>query len=169
MTWSIQEFLLRLGPKPYSVVAKWLVALPKPVEVMACNDMRALQVMAAAQEARMLVPEEVAILGSNNDAIRCELSYPPLSSVATDPFQSGHVAAETMDRLLWGLPVENGYVRVDPRGVVARHSTDVLAIDERNVAAGLMVRNEDAPPSASIALRYGHEAGRLRSQSVHLS
>src|SRR5690606_21582243 len=88
------------------LLAGWLADLPKPLGIMACNDMRALQVIAAAQAARLLVPEQVAVLGANNDSMRCELSYPPLSSVATDPFQSGHLAAETLDRMMSGLRPE---------------------------------------------------------------
>jgi LacI family transcriptional regulator len=125
-------------------LVQWLDQLPKPVGVMACNDMRALQVMAAAEAAQLPVPEQVAILGANNDSVRCDLAYPPLSSVATDPFQSGHLAAETLDRLMRGLPVEHPQLRVDPRGVVTRHSTDVLAVDDRNVAAALSFIREHA-------------------------
>jgi LacI family transcriptional regulator len=127
-----------------TVLSTWLQSLPKPVGVMACNDLRALQVMAAARKADLLVPEQVAVLGANNDAIRCELSYPPLSSVATDPFQSGHLAATALDQLMRGGKLEHTNVRVDPRGVVTRHSTDVLAVDDRNVAAALSYIREHA-------------------------
>ena len=126
------------------LLADWLSGLPKPVAVLACNDMRALQVIAACQLAKLLVPEEVAVLGINNDAIRCELSFPPLSSVATDPFQSGFRAAELLDRLMAGQEIEKPYLRIDPRGVVARQSSDVLAVPDRNVAAALSYIREHA-------------------------
>ena len=85
-----------------AAIALWLRGLPKPIGVMACNDMRALQVMAAAEIADLLVPEELAVLGANNDVIRCELAYPPLSSVSTNPFQSGYRAAEKLDQMMLG-------------------------------------------------------------------
>jgi LacI family transcriptional regulator len=77
-------------------LAKWLRQLPKPASVMACNDLRALQVIHAAQTVNLLVPEEVAVLGANNDEARCDLAYPPLSSVCTNAFLSGYLAAETL-------------------------------------------------------------------------
>ncbi len=145
------------------VLAQWLTSLPKPVGVLACNDMRALQVMAACQAANILVPEEVAVLGANNDAIRCDLSFPPLSSVATDPFQSGYRAAELLDHLMKGDDLENSYIRIDPRGVVARQSSDVLAVDDRNVAAALSYIREHACSGITVEQVLRHAAAS-RSQ-----
>lgn len=145
------------------VLAQWLVSLPKPVGVLACNDMRAFQVMAACQAANLLVPEEVAVVGVNNDAIRCELSFPPLSSVATDPFQSGYRAAEMLDRLMTGQKLDSTYIRIDPRGVVARQSSDVLAVDDRNVAAALSYIREHACSGLSVDQVLKHAAAS-RSQ-----
>ena len=64
--------------KQIATMCAWLKTLPKPVAVMACNDMRALEVLGGAHAAGMLVPEEVAVLGANNDMIRCDLAYPLL-------------------------------------------------------------------------------------------
>jgi LacI family transcriptional regulator len=144
-------------------IAEWLKGLPKPVGVMACNDMRGLQVMAAAQIAGVLVPEEVAILGANNDAIRCELAYPPLSSVAANPFQSGYRAAEMLDLLMNGAYPNPDYVRIDPLGVVTRHSTDVLAIEDKNVAAALSYIREHACAGIAVEQVLKHAAAS-RSQ-----
>ncbi len=119
------------------VIARWLKELPKPAAVMACNDLRALEVMSGAQDAGLLVPEEVAVLGVNNDAIRCDLAYPALSSVAPNPFESGYRGAELLDRLMRGEDVADVDLRIEPVGVVARQSTDILAIEDRNVAAAL--------------------------------
>lgn len=130
--------------KQTAALAAWLQRLPKPVGVMACNDLRALQIISAAQEAEFLVPEEIAVLGANNDASRCDLSYPPLSSIAPNSFQSGYRAAETLDQLMRGVPPADFDVRIDPVGVVTRHSTDVLAIRDKNVAAALSCIREHA-------------------------
>ena len=146
-----------------SVLAEWLVSLPKPVGVMACNDMRAFQIIAACEEANLLVPEQVAVLGVNNDAIRCGLSFPPLSSVATDPFQSGYRAAAMLDDLMQGNELTEMQVRIDPRGVVTRHSTDVLAIDDRNVAAALSHIREHACEGITVEQVLKHAAAS-RSQ-----
>jgi len=130
--------------KQTTALAAWLKRLPKPVGVMACVDLRGLQVMSAAQNAGLLVPEEVALLGANNDAVRCELSYPPLSSVAPNAFQSGYLGAETLAQLMRGEKLEALELRVDPVGVVTRPSSDVLAIHDRNVAAALSCIRERA-------------------------
>jgi LacI family transcriptional regulator len=130
--------------KQTTALAAWLRRLPKPVAIMACLDMRGLQVIAAAQHAGLLVPEEVSVLGANNDTIRCELAYPPLSSAAPNPFQSGYQAAETLALLMAGKKVPEHDVRIDPIGVVTRQSTDILAIDDKNVAAALSYIREHA-------------------------
>lgn len=123
--------------KQISGLAAWLRRLPKPLAVMACNDMRALQVVSAAQHAGLLVPEEVAVLGANNDTIRCELADPALSSVAANPFQSGYRAAEVLGQLIARKRIENLDQRIEPVGVVTRQSTDILAMSDKNVAAAL--------------------------------
>lgn len=115
----------------------WLKRLPKPVGVMASVDMQALQVMSAAHAAGLMVPEEVALLGANNDTIRCELCYPPLSSVAVNAFQSGYQAADTLATLMAGKTPEIMDRRIEPIEVITRPSTDVLAIDDRGVATAL--------------------------------
>jgi LacI family transcriptional regulator len=136
--------------KQTSVLSSWLRGLPKPVAIMACGDMRALQVISAAQAAELLVPEEVAVLGVNNDAIRCDLSYPPLSSVAPNAFQSGYRAAEILDTLMKGGKPEAIDLRIEPVGVAERQSTDILAIDDKNVAAALSFIRENACRGISV-------------------
>lgn len=115
----------------------WLQRVPKPIGVMACNDMRAQQVITAAHAGGVLVPEEVAVLGANNEPIRCELAYPPLSSVSPNAFQSGYRAAETLASLMSGRPPPSYDLRIEPSGVATRPSTDVLAIDDRAVTTAL--------------------------------
>ncbi len=133
-----------------NLLAAWLRHLPKPCGIMACVDVRAFQVIAAAQQSGLLVPEEIALLGVNNDLIRCELSYPSLSSVALNAHQSGYHAAEVMDRLLRGEGPVAADTRIDPLGVVTRMSTDILAVGDRNVAAALSVIREHACKGISV-------------------
>lgn len=146
-----------------TVLAGWLRHLPKPVAVMACNDLRALQIIAAAHNAGFMVPEEVAVLGANNDSVRCDLSYPPLSSVAANPFQIGYAAAECLDQLMERRPPPSMDLRIDPVGVATRHSTDVLAISDRNVAAALSYIREHACRGTTVDAVLKHAAAS-RSQ-----
>jgi LacI family transcriptional regulator len=145
------------------LLATWLQSLPKPIGIMACVDVRAFQVMTAAQQAGLLVPEEIALLGVNNDVMRCELSHPSLSSVALNAYQSGYHAAEVLDLLLRNEgpgPIET---RIDPIGVVTRMSTDILAVGDRSVAAALSFIREQACRGISVTDVVGHAAAS-RSQ-----
>lgn len=123
--------------KQTAALAAWLKRLPRPTAIMACNDLRALQVIAAAQAAGLRVPEEIAVLGVNNETIRCELANPPLSSVTIDAFQWGYLAAELLDQMMRGDKPAVAERRLEPREVIVRPSTDMLAIDDKNVAAAL--------------------------------
>ena len=145
------------------LIATWLSGLPKPVAIMACVDVRAFQVISAAQHAGLLVPEEIALLGVNNDVMRCELSYPSLSSIALNAHQSGYHAAEVLDRMLRGEKPGAMDVRVDPLGVVARLSTDILAVGDKNVAAALSFIRERACKGVSVDEVVAHAAAS-RSQ-----
>ena len=136
--------------KQITTLGGWLRRLPKPAAVMACNDLRALQIVSAAQAAGLLVPEEVAVLGANNDTIRCELSEPPMSSVATNAFQSGYQAAEQLAQLMAGQPASVDVRRVEPVGVVTRQSTDILAMGDKNVAAAVSYIREHAYRGISV-------------------
>jgi LacI family transcriptional regulator len=130
--------------KQSTAISAWLRRLPKPTAVMACNDMRAHQILTAAHAVGLRIPEEIAVLGVNNDTTRCELSHPPLSSVAPDAFRSGYLAAELLDRLMQGGQPPTLDQRVAPRGVVVRPSTDMLAIADRTVVAALGCIREHA-------------------------
>ena len=100
-----------------SALDSWLKGLPKPIGIMACNDLRAHQIISAAHASEILVPEEVAVLGANNETIRCELAYPPLSSVIPNAFQSGYKAAETLAALMAKKPPASQDLRIESLGV----------------------------------------------------
>jgi len=122
----------------------WLKQLPKPTAVMACHDMRALQLLTAAQNAGLRVPEDIAVVGVNNDLIRCELASPPLSSVATSPTVAGRKAAEMLAKLMAGDKLGSTEIQIEPTGVVVRRSSDVLAVSDKGVAAALRFIREHA-------------------------
>lgn len=127
-----------------SGLSDWLRRLPKPCGIMCCFDLRAQQILAAAHAHGILVPEEIAVVGANNDPIRCELASPALSSVAPNAFQSGYRAAEVLAGMLAGEKFPDLDERVEPVGVETRLSSDVLAIDDRNVASALSIIREGA-------------------------
>jgi len=141
-----------------SGLAVWLKKVPKPIGLMGCMDLRAQQLINAAHAADILVPEEVAVLGANNDPIRCELADPSLSSVALNSYQSGYRAASLLSDILAGRKVASFDQRVEPISVVTRHSTDVLAVADRNVVSALSFIREQACSGITVdqVLQHAH-------------
>jgi len=125
-------------------IVKWLIALPKPVAIMACNDVRGLHVLEACSRAGVLVPEEVAVLGVDDEEIMCELCTPPLSSVAPNPEGIGYAAAELLDALMAGKRPRQLRISIDPIRVFCRQSTDVMAVSDWAVASAARFMREQA-------------------------
>jgi LacI family transcriptional regulator len=118
-------------------IADWLQLLPTPVGVMCCNDDRALQVVEACKLAGLQVPDDVAVLGVDNDVLVCDLADPPISSIALDTETAGHEAAKLLDHLMKGSPMTGQQIPVRPTHIVTRMSTDILAVTDPDVAAAL--------------------------------
>ena len=123
---------------------RWVTTLPKPIGILACYDIQAQRLLDACRDVDVAVPEEVAVLGVDDDRLLCDLCSPPLSSIVPDAPQAGYVAAELLDRMLRGEKVSADEHRVPPRGVAARQSTDVLAVDDRAVATAVRFIRERA-------------------------
>ena len=83
-----------------SALANWLAALPKPAAVMAAHDLRATNVLEAAQRAKLRVPQELAVIGVDNDELYCETSDPTITSVAPDHVRLGELSARALKTLL---------------------------------------------------------------------
>jgi LacI family transcriptional regulator len=131
-------------------LARWIQSLPKPVGIMACNDIRGQQVINACRRVDVLVPEEVAVIGVDNDELFCELSDPALSSVAVDALRIGYEAAALLEKLMLGKKPPKQPVLIPPLGIVTRRSTDVLAMDDRQLAAGARFLREHLFESISV-------------------
>ncbi len=116
------------------LICEWLMAMPKPLGVVACNDVRGHHVLDACKTLGLSVPEEVAVIGVDNASTFCALCDPPLSSVVPDAESIGYHAAALLDQSMRGLPLAPGTISVRPKGVVARESTDSVAISDPVVA-----------------------------------
>jgi LacI family transcriptional regulator len=125
-------------------LARWLRELPKPVGLMACYDIRGQQVLDACRSAGLAVPDEVAVIGVDNDTLLCELASPPLSSVIPNAHGAGYAAAALLDRLMAGKRVAATAHLIAPLGLAERQSTDVLAVDDREVARAVRFIREHA-------------------------
>ena len=125
-------------------IQSWLKTFPRPFAVMACNDLRGQQVLDASRRAGLAVPEEVGVVGVDDDALLCDLCDPPLSSVCCNPEEIGYRAAARLDALMvrqrsaaGGAVRSSALELVPPLGVTTRQSTDILAIAEP-VLAGVL-------------------------------
>ncbi len=123
-------------------IGRWLRDLDHPVAVFSSFDRAAHDVIQACVQTGRHIPEEVAVLGVDNDPTWCELSNPPLSSIDQDFEYRGYAAASMLDRLMDGEELPAEPIRVPPGGVVVRRSTDILATDDVSVRAALRFIHE---------------------------
>jgi LacI family transcriptional regulator len=133
------------------ILVDWLKSLPKPVGLMACNDICGREVLQACAAARLPVPDDVAVVGVDNDEMMCELSSPPLSSVALDLEKAGYEAARLLDGLMSGDSAGGHVVRVEPVYVVTRQSSDIIAQDDPSVATALRFIKNYAGQAISVS------------------
>lgn len=132
-------------------LVSWLRQLPKPVGIFACYDIRGQQVLDACRQAGLAVPDEVAVLGVDNDEVLCELAAPPLSSVMPNTRRAGYEAATLLDRMMSGEKVAPEPHLIPPLGVAARQSTDVLAIDDREIVRAVQFIRAHACEGINVA------------------
>jgi LacI family transcriptional regulator len=125
-------------------LAEWVRALPKPAGVFACYDIRGREVLDACRLAEVEVPYQVAVIGVDDDELLCELSDPPLSSVVPDTRRAGWVAAELLSGWMAGRRPRRAAHRIPPLGVTTRRSTDMLAVEDPELAAALRFIAEHA-------------------------
>ena len=127
-------------------LAEWLSGIERPAAIMACNDVRGRHVLEACSNLDINVPEELAVIGVDDEQIFCELCSPPLSSVRPNPELIGYQAAETLDSLMSGrtLPASAAPSLVGPIGIVERQSTEASAIPDLAVASALRFIRDQA-------------------------
>jgi len=161
-------------------IGSWLKTLPKPVAVLACNDHRGQQVLEACGRSNIAVPEQVAVVGVDNDELICALSPLPLSSVMLNPQRTAREAATLLSRMMKGeaLPAVPHFIA--PVGVATRQSSDILAVDDSKIAAALRFIRENAlrgirvsdvlrhTPMArrTLEMRFRKSIGRTPSEEI---
>jgi len=139
-------------------LTEWLKALPKPVGLMAGNDVCGSYVIEACRIAGLQVPDEVAVIGVDNDELVCELTDPPMSSIALGTQKAGYEAAELLDRLMAGQKMTGQIIRVCATHIVTRPSTDILAIEDRAVAEAIRFIRRGAKTALQVTDVVDHIA-----------
>jgi LacI family transcriptional regulator len=122
-----------------NALAEWIRSLPRPLGLIACNDIHGLRALDACRRAHLAVPEEVAVIGADNDVELCDLSDPPLSSINFNRERVGYEAAALLDGLMRGETPPLSAKLIPPLGLITRQSTDILAITDRYVAQALHI------------------------------
>jgi LacI family transcriptional regulator len=164
----------RVWEREQPILAEWLRRLPRPVGVMACNDDRGREVLEACRAAEVRVPEEMAVIGVDNDELLCELATPPLSSVALNAEGAGYRAAALLDSMMRRRLRKPRRLVAEPLHVVTRRSTDMIAIEDAEVAAALaFIHDHAAEPIGvedvvrhlqisrrNIEIRFQNQVGR---------
>ncbi len=124
-------------------LARWVAGLPRPVGIMVADDLHAQNVLAACNRVGIMVPEEIAVIGVDNDETVCAVCDPPLSTVDPGHLKVGYAAAELLDSLLKGDDHPQSPLVIKPVGVMTRQSTDVLAIEDPDVAMAVRFIHEE--------------------------
>jgi LacI family transcriptional regulator len=141
----------RAAEHPTELV-NWIVGLPKPCGVFTCCDAWARVVTRYARVAGVRIPEDLALVGADNDALECELIAPPLSSVAVPWNLMGEHLALLVAEGLAGNAIDGQRVVVPPLDVVTRRSSDTLAISDPLVVRAVEWIQTHAPERMTVPM-----------------
>jgi len=128
----------------------WLRKLPKPLGLWACNDDCGREVLDAAQLAGIHVPDDIGVIGMDNDEVLCDLCNPPLSSIIPNARRVGYEAAALLHRLMQGERLPPQTILIEPLGEETRQSTDVIAVADRQVAAAVNFIRQNASSRITV-------------------
>ena len=145
---------------------RWLRSLKKPVGLLCVHEPRALEVISDCRHMGLGIPDDVAVIAVGNDPFFCRLCSPPLSSIAVDFQQIGYQAAVLLDRLMRGISAPAKSILIPPHRVIVRQYTDIIAIEDADVAAGMrFIRDHaDQPFNVKELMRQIPISRRLLEQ-----
>ena len=155
-------------PFSYASVAdgaphEWIRSLPRPCAVLGANDRYAWHIIDACRENAISVPEEIAVLGVDNDSLLTEMVRPTLSSIDLGAERIGYRAAELLAKLMRRGDVRRRTLEIQPFGVVTRHSTNILSIQDQAVAESVRFIREHAFEAMTIEDVLKHVAMSRRN------
>lgn len=164
----------------HRVLLPWIESLELPVGILAANDVIGRHVIEACHSLSLEVPERVAVVGVDNEVMRCELCIPPLSSVDTDQQRLGYEAAALLEQMMNGEKPPREPWLVPPREVVVRQSSNTLAVNDPEIAQalneirqrrGIGIRVAEVVQSVglsrrSLQLRMRAAVGRTMAQEI---
>jgi LacI family transcriptional regulator len=125
-------------------VSTWMKSLPKPIGIFACNDDRGQHILEVCKMIHLKVPEDVAVIGVDNDPMVCGISDPPLTSIALNVESAGYEAAKLMDIMITNKKISGKQIMVSPTHIVERQSSDILAVNDPEVAQAIYYIKKNA-------------------------
>ena len=143
-------------------LADWLRSLEKPVGVFACNDQLGFWVLDAARRAGISVPEEVAVIGAENDKTLCDTAWPPLSSVQLRGQAVGHAAARMLDDWIHKRATPSRVTLLPPGDIIVRQSSDIVAVEDARISQALRFIRQHATNDIDVS-RVAREVALSRS------
>ena len=164
---------------------KWLASelerAPKPLAVFAATDWMAVDVLEACEIAGLVVPDQVAIVGSDNSLLAVDSMRTPISTVEPNLEAMGYRGAALLDDLMHGHPPPKEPIRMPPSGLIVRKSSDLFAVNHEGVARSLRFLSEhfhepigvdDLARAAAMSRRGFHQAfqehtGRWPGRELH--
>jgi LacI family transcriptional regulator len=123
-------------------LVKWVAGLPSPVGLFAVTDYRARQVLDACRQIGLRVPQQVAVIGVDNEEVICVHVQPQLTSVVRDNQQEGYHAAAILDQMIRGRKLEATEEMIPPLGVISRESTETVAFKDRRLCEAIEYLNK---------------------------
>jgi LacI family transcriptional regulator len=123
-------------------LVKWLASLPTPIGLFAVTDYRARQVLDACRQIGLRVPQQVAVLGVDNEEVICVHVQPQLTSVARNNQEEGYHAAAMLDQLIHGKKIDKDEDLIPPLGVVSRQSTETVAFKDARLCEAIEYLNK---------------------------
>lgn len=141
LTWEEEERQL----------ATWVRSLPKPMGIMVSHDTQGVQLLDACRRAGVRVPDDIAVVSVDNDPVLCELAATPLSSLNQNVQQLGYEAAALLGQMIRGEKIAKGNYYFEPGQVIARQSSDVVAVKDPCVARAVRFVREHAGQGLDVS------------------
>lgn len=129
---------------------KWLKSLPVPTALMACDDNQAIKITEACRMVGLKIPEEIAVLGVDNDTVICNLSDPPLSSLHMNIEMGGYDAAALIDKMIKNGRESYSDIYIKPLNIISRISTDIYSTDDPYVLKAIKCIHQNLSSKLSV-------------------
>ena len=163
---GIDAQILEVSGCDHATRTRKIAQLPEPCAVFCPSDRQGHDLLRLAEQIGRRVPERLAVVGAGNDEDYCELTAPPLSSVALPGEQAGHVSVERLASRLSGDTSVMPTIKVAPTYVAVRHSSDVLAVDDLEVARALRLIRDNA--TRGLTAIKVHESSAIGRRTLEI-